>query len=281
MTVRMRLTVVGCSGSFPGPDEPRLLLPGRGRRVRARARPRQRRARPAAAAPRPRRHRRGAAQPPARRPLPRPAAALRRAVPTTRGPPRPASRCTAPAAPAGHLARAYGLADEPGLTRRVRLRRRGRAGPRQLGPFTVTAVRVDPPGRGLGDAGRARRPGCWSTPATPARATRWSSSAGAPTCCCARRPSTTAATSRAADLHLTAEAAEHATRAGVRPAGAHPPAAVERPRGGLAEAPAGVRRPGRAGPAGRDVRAVSTAASQGASRHDSHRRSHGPTSCGR
>ena len=88
----MRLTVIGCSGSYPGPDSAGQLLPARGRRRRPHladpARPRQRRARArCSATPTPRADRRGLPQPPARRPLPRPLRLLRAAqVPPRRRP---------------------------------------------------------------------------------------------------------------------------------------------------------------------------------------------------
>ena len=74
--------MIGCSGSFAGPDVGGQLLPRRGRRRRRPhladpARPRQRRPRPAPAVRRPGRHRRRLLQPPPPRPLPRPVRLLR------------------------------------------------------------------------------------------------------------------------------------------------------------------------------------------------------------
>ena len=103
----MKVTIVGCSGSYPGPESPAscYLLEADdadGRTWRVLRRPRQRRARRAAQVRRPADDRRRAGQPPARRPLPRPLRLLRAAqVPPRRRRSR-GSRCGArPAPPSG------------------------------------------------------------------------------------------------------------------------------------------------------------------------------------
>ena len=131
----MRLTVVGCSGSLPGPGVRRVLLPRRpsttaapgascSTSATARSAPLQR-------SRRPRRRRRRAAQPPARRPLRRPVRPLRRPPLPTRAGPLPArARATARRAPpSGWPApTAWTTAEQHG--RRVRL-------PRVAGPGRV------------------------------------------------------------------------------------------------------------------------------------------------
>ena len=137
---------------------------------RARARPRQRRARPAAAARRPR-----ATSTPC---------CSATCTPTT------ASTCCRSTSPARYdpdrqpaPLPVYGPAG-----RRDRLARptacdrapacddvfdfvEWSAGTHQVGPFAVTVAPDGAPGRGVRDAGRARRAGRWPTPATPGRAT--------------------------------------------------------------------------------------------------------------
>ena len=211
----MKLTVVGCSGSYPGPDSPAscYLLEADARRphLAGAAGPRQRCPRPPAAARRPARHRRGAAQPPARRPLPRPLRLLRAAqVP----PPRPAA--AAPRLRArGHrradgprLRPARGPGDEPGV--RLPDLDAGRAGP--VGPFTVEPIRVEHPVEAYGAAGhrRAARPLAYTGDTGAAR----SSSGGraAPTCCWPRRRSATA-TTNPPGIHLTGADAARLARA--------------------------------------------------------------------
>ncbi len=60
--------------------------------------------------------------------------------------------------------------------------------PVELGPFQVSFAPGEPPRPDLSRSWSTTVIGS-STPATPARATRWSSWRRAPTCCCARRPS--------------------------------------------------------------------------------------------
>ena len=106
-------------------------------------------------------------------------------------------------------------------------------GSHQVGPFTRHRRPGGAPGRGLRDAGRARRRGRWPTPATPAPcdALRRARPRRRPAARARRR-------SRAAATTTPAGPAPHrrARRAGGHrgrrpPAGAHPRAAVERPRG--------------------------------------------------
>ena len=190
----MRLTVVGCSGIVPGPGLAGLLLPRRARRLPACCST-------SATAPSVRcsatsdlrRHRRRAAQPPARRPLHRPRAPLRRAHATD-----PAGRSTAlpvygPTGSGEHMARAYGRRrpsarrvfdfasgpSEPSTSARSRSTRRG------------STTRSRRTGSALEHGGRTL---AYSGDTGPA--TRWSSWRAAPTCCCARRRSSRATTTR-------------------------------------------------------------------------------------
>ena len=183
---RVRLTVVGCSGSGPGPTSPascylvehdgfRLLLDlGNGAFGALQA------------LRRPGRGRRGLPLPPARRPLPR-RRAVRRLAPLLRAAARGSRcRCTRRSAPSGRLALAYdadGDAARPTCSTSCRSAR-GRS---TLGPFAVTtartahpvecyAIRLTAGGRSLvytGDTGPCDARG---------RAGR-----AAPTCCSPRR----------------------------------------------------------------------------------------------
>ena len=189
----MRLTVIGCSGSYPGPDSPAscYLLE--------------------AEHDGPRRWRvlmdlgsgalgalhlyvdplsidAVAAQPPARRPLPRPVRLLRAAQVPPDGPAAPASGVGAQRhrRPDGARLRP---ARGPGHDRGVRLphlRRRGRDRAVQGGGGAGAA-----PGRGLRAAGRPWGTRRSPTPATPGRARPWTGSRPAPTCCWPRRRSAT------------------------------------------------------------------------------------------
>ena len=140
----MELTIVGCSGSFPGPASPAsCYLVDRGR-IPAADRPRQRRARRVAAVRVARRDRRGADQPPARRSLPR--HVLVSGVPDL---PSGRPRCLpfpvyAPAGAADRLDRAAGgdsghpISDAFDF---VTLR----PGTIEIGPFAVTADHMNHP----------------------------------------------------------------------------------------------------------------------------------------
>ena len=200
----MRLTVVGCSGSFPGP-EPGLLLPGRGRRATGSLLDLgQRRARaPCSGTLDLRDLDAVAAQPPARRPLLRPREPLRRPL----LPPRRRRVRRIPVyGPRGH-----GRAHRPRLrhgttTRRsdqeFDFRRVDRGAHYEIGPLQVDGRAGRPPGRGLRDAGRARRPlARLLRRHRPVRGAR-RRSPGTPTCCSARRRSSRATTTPP-DLHLT------------------------------------------------------------------------------
>ena len=169
---RMKLTVVGCSGSFPGPDSPAscylVEAPYEGRTFRilldlgSGAL--------------------GALQqyvdletidavllsPPARRPLLRPLRLLRRAQVPTRGalpslpvygPEGTASGSAAPTTcrDAGVMTGEFDFRTIPTM-------------PFAVGPFDVAADPGRSPGGGLRPAGRVQMAARWSTPATPARA---------------------------------------------------------------------------------------------------------------
>ena len=131
------------------------------------------------------------------------------------------------------MARAYDLDDPAGHERRVRLPRAAPTGTRSsVGPVHGHAVPGRPPGRGVRRCGSrpdGRRR--WPTPATPTPATALVPLARAPTCCSPRRPSSTAATTAAACTSPAPRGARGRRRRAVPAAGAHPPAAVERPRG--------------------------------------------------
>ena len=227
----MKITVVGCSGSFPGPTGPAscYLVEADGYRVRAR--PRQRRGRRPAAVPRPGRPRRGAHQPPAPRPLHRPAGALRRPHlrPAAPVPPDPGLRAQRRAD--DHLARAYGKGEAGGLDLVVRLRRVD--GGRPQGRAAAGDGRPDgAPGRDLGDAGRARRQGAGllRRHRSVRRLVELARDADLALFEAAFEEGRDDHGPK--DLHLTAgDAGQAATAAGVAAAGPHPPAAVERPRG--------------------------------------------------
>ena len=170
--LRMRLTVVGCSGSYPGPDSPAscyLSRPSRRRpHLAGAARPRQRRARRAAALRRPADASTPSSQPPARRPLPGPVRLLRAAqVPPRRRRSRGSRSGARPAPPTGWRAPTTCPTD-PGMNAEFDFRaydgtvesvRSGRAGARSRTRCRRTACGSTP------TAGRS------ATPATPAPAT--------------------------------------------------------------------------------------------------------------
>ena len=180
------------------------------------------------------RHRRGAAQPPARRPLPRPAARSTSPARYRPGGAAPAgSRSTA--RPAARRASGPAPTARPttgGLDRGVRLRRVDARAAIEVGPFAGDG-RAGWPTRSRPTAcGSSTAAGRWPTPATPAPCDD-AGRAGprTPTCCCARRRSSTAATTRP-DLHLTGRRGRPSRdRAPASGGWSHPPAAVERPRG--------------------------------------------------
>ena len=181
---RMRVTVVGCSGSFAGPRVARVVLPGAGRGTRA--------------APGTSLLDLGSGA----------LGALQRHVdPTTSTPscsatctPTTASTCAASTSPSatdprgpaagpsarlrpGRHRRADG-ADVPtaSTTRRHGGRSSTSATSRSrcrvaVGPFTVTPYAVNHPVEAYGLPGRGRRRACWPTPATPTTATP------SPRCC--------------------------------------------------------------------------------------------------
>ena len=207
-------TVIGCSGSFPGPDSPASCYLVEAERLRAGARPRQRRARRRCSATSGcttstrscSRHLHadhcldlcgycgGAPYPPGRR--------------RGRG-----SRCTArPAPPSGWRA-PTSLDPSPGMTDGVRLPHAGSGHLRDRAVHRHDRA-DDPPVEAYGFRHRARRRGRSPTRATPARATR--SSRLAPR----RRPvAVRGVLPRPPDLppelHLTGrEAGEHAARGG-------------------------------------------------------------------
>ena len=243
MTVR--LTVVGCSGSYPGPESPAscYLLEAEhdGRpHLADPARPRQRRARPAAPVRRPADHRRGLPQPPARRPLPRPVRLLRDAQvpPDRRAAADPGVGTAGHARPDGARLRP---AARPGDDRGVRLLRprragrRGRPVPRRDRRRSCTRSTRS---RSRSPSTAARS----STPATPAPASRSTDlAADADLLLC--EASFRDGGDNPPDLHLTgSECGATADRGRRRAAGAHPHPAVARPAG---------RRWPRRGPRGR------------------------------
>ena len=251
----MRLTVVGCSGSYPGPDSPAscYLLEadhtdaGGAAHLADPARPRQRRARRAAALRRPARHRRGPAQPPARRPLPGPGRLLRAAqVPPRRRRSRGSRSGARPAPPTGWRAPTTCRVD-PGMHAGVRLPR-PTAGRSRSGPFAVE------PGRR--SSTRCRRSGCGS-PRTAPRSPTAATPAPAPGLDARRRGRRPAARGgvvprRRRQPRRPAPDRRRLRRRG-RPRGgakrlrAHPRAAVARPAGGAGRGRRALRRPAGAG----------------------------------
>ena len=196
----MRLTVVGCSGSYPGPESAAscylLEAEEAGPHLADPARPRQRRARPAAPLRRPARDRRGLPQPPPRRPLPRPLRLLRDAQ-------VPPHRCAAadPRLGAGRHGRADGAglrpAGRPRHDRGVRLPRlRGRRRGRGAGPVPRRGSPGGPPRRCLRPAGHRRWPHARLLRRHRAVPGARRGGASAPTCCSRRRRSAAATTTR-------------------------------------------------------------------------------------
>ncbi len=130
-------------------------------------------------------------------------------------------------------------------------------GERELGPFRLRFERVNHPVPTHAVRVGGRRPRRWRTPGTPrpsdALVVRWPR---APTCCSARRPSTRTP-ANPPDLHLTGrEAGEHADRGRRRPAAGHPRAAVDRRRPRPRRRDRRVRRPHHPGRRRPDVRPV-------------------------
>ena len=110
----------------------------------------------------------------------------------------------------------------------VRDRRRCRAAHR--GPVHRDPVRREPPGRGLRLPGRGRTVRCWPSPVTPTTATTWTPLLrGADLALC--DSAFVDGRDTVPGIHLSgSRAAAAAMRAGgVRPARAHPPARLERP----------------------------------------------------
>ena len=200
----MRLTVVGCSGSYPGPDSPAscyLSRPRTGGRTwrilldlgNGALGALQRYVDPLD-------DRRGASQPPARRPLPRPVRLLRDAQVPPRGP-QPRIPVWGPAGTAERMAAAYDLPERPGHDRGVRLprlrRRRSRSARSRSRPCrSSTPCRPTPCGSRAGgrDARLLRR-----HRAVRRRSTR---SPPGPTCC-SREASFRRGDDNPPDLHLT------------------------------------------------------------------------------
>ena len=247
---RMRLTVIGCSGSFAGPGVAGVLLPRRGRArgphlaascstsAAARSgpcsatstRPRPRRGRSSATSTRTtasdllglyvlRRY--------------RPDGPLPQRLPVHGpGAPRGAARADVPRPRAGRDGERVRLLD--GRRRRAAF---------TVGPFPVIAVRgrttrSRPTATGSRPTGSSSR-----SPATPTTARTSTRCSPVPTWPCSTRPSSTAATSPATSTSRGRGPRGRRAAGGVRPAGAHPRPGVERPRG--------VPRPGRRGLAGR------------------------------
>ena len=110
------------------------------------------------------------------------------------GGPRPRIPVYAPGGTATRMAQAYGLAEPPGMTEAFEFATLA-PGTRQIGPFQVTTAHMNHPvetfGFRLEHGGGASliRP-------TPASRRRWSGWPAGPTCCCARPPSSTAPTCR-------------------------------------------------------------------------------------
>ena len=256
--------MVGCSGSFPGPEQPGVLLPRRGRRATGSLLDLGNGAVGApAAAPRPPRPRRGPASATC---TPTTASTCSRLYVARTYDPRRRSRTipvyVPPRRGAAHLARAYGRAEDRRPDRVVRLRRVDGGRAHEVGPLHGDGRADGAPGRVLGDAGRARRHGRWPTPPTPGRATPRRAGPRTPTWRCSRPRSRRGRDDHAPpDLHLTGGRGRARPRAaaGVGRLVADPPAAVERPRG----APGATRRAAFHGPvelarAGSTYDAVST-----------------------
>ena len=264
----MRLRVVGCSGSLPGPTSAGVLLPAGGRAPRGRrrphlaaaARPRQRRARPAAAL---RRADRRSTPSRSRTCTPTtastsPACTWRcGTTPTARG--RSGCRCTAPPAPPrGWRARTTSI-PTPAWPPSYAVHEWAAGTPVTIGPFTVTphpaehpveayALRVEGPAEDDPSPSGRRSP----TPATPTPATGLQAAAAG------RRPAAGRGRLPGGPRHHPRHPPHRSPRGRGRPrrrrgpARAHPPAAVERPRGRARPGARGLGRPavaGRAGPA--------------------------------
>ena len=191
----MRLTVLGCAGSFPGPESAcsaylveadgfRLLVDfGTGslsalQRYSGLHARRRHPADPPALRPHARRvrlHRGPTLR--ARRPLPADCRSTRRPARRTGSPPR------------------YSSEDERRARRRVHLLRPA-AGHLPDRPVPGHRRPGQPPGRDLRRAASSTRAGCWPTRRTPRRATRCCAWRTAPTCSSARRATSTAPTTR-------------------------------------------------------------------------------------
>ena len=250
----MKLTVVGCSGSVSGPESPAssylVQAPYAGSHLLAGARLRSRRLRRPVPLYRSRRCRRLRPQPPASRPLPRPLRLLRRrALLADRA---VATAVRSSARPAPHAAR-------PGVRGdRVNGEPASPAHPwpssstsqtwqprQQIGPFIVATTRSTTRSRRTRIRVTEDIPGggAWSTPATPARATPWSTWPRAPTCCW-WSPRSWTVPDNPPGLHLTGRAGRRGRASGRRRRrGAYPHPAVARPRPGAGRGDAALRRP--------------------------------------
>ena len=214
---RMKLTVVGCSGSLPGPGLAGLLLPRRGRTradVPARARPRQRRARRPAAL---------------RRPRDIDAVLISHLHPdhcfdlcgyyvaraaTTPTAPLPGIPVYGPAGAAERLAPRLRPAERPGDAAASSTSTSGDAGAREIGPFAVHGRAVAHPVEAYGMRVEHERPVAGLLRRHRRLPGAGRAGHGTPTCCCARRRSSTAR-DNPPDLHLTGrQAAEPRPRPG-------------------------------------------------------------------
>ena len=120
-----------------------------------------------------------------------------------------------PSDTAGRMARAYDLDEDPGMTAEFDFRSWAPGSEVTIGPFTVTGGAGRAPGRGLRPAGRRRRRHSSPSPATPGAAPaswRWPP---APTCCWPRRRSTTRRTTRPASTSPAPTAARSPSAGGV------------------------------------------------------------------
>ena len=218
----MRLTVVGCSGSLPGPDSRGVVLPARGRR-RARRTWRVLLDLGSGAL--------GALQRYVDLDDVDAIAALATCTPTTAstcaayyvmrkyrpdGPRAAASRCCGPTGAAGrHGARLRPARTSRGMTGELRRSATCVDGSLAVGPFTVTPHAVEPPGRGVRAPGRGTAARSWSTPATPAPCDALVELAPGRRPVPLRGVVPRAAETTRRGLHLTGrQAGEHATRAG-------------------------------------------------------------------
>ena len=205
----MKLTVVGCSGSFPGPDSPAscylVEADARGPHLADPARPRQRCARGAAPVRRPAGHRRRVPEPPARRPLPGPVRLLRHAEVPPRAVRSRGIPVWGPDDTAARMARAYDLPRVPGMTEEFDFRTYD--GPVELRPVPGRGGPRRAPGAGVRPAGDRRRPDAGllrrhRTVRGPRAGRR-----RAPTCCWPRRRSGSATTTPRASTSPAATSA--------------------------------------------------------------------------